>query len=55
MPGPLTTLEESAERLLTALGAHDNPRAAAEECFAEMADNFNNYAYQLEQENNEDD
>lgn len=54
MNGPLVSLEESVDRLVKALTAQDDPRAAIEDCAAKMADDINNYAYTLEKDNNED-
>ena len=54
MTGPLVSLEESVERLVKALTAHEDPRAAIEDCAAELADDIHNIAYQLEHEIDED-
>ena len=54
MNGPLRSLEESVDRLVKALTAHEDPRAAIEDCATEMTDRFNNYAYTLEHENEDD-
>ena len=54
MNGPLVSLAEAVDRLVDALSAQDDPRAATEDCAVEMTDRFNNIAYQLENESTED-
>lgn len=55
MNGPLVSLAEAVDRLVDALSAQDDRRAAITDCAVEMADQFNNYAYTLEKEHDEDD
>jgi len=47
-------LIEAVTRLVEAIAGRAEPRSAAAECAAEITDYINQYAYQLEHDDNED-